>query len=217
VLAQAAPAIPAPPPVPAAPAVAPAPAPAPAAAAAPSPRPARKQRVVIVSKDGKSETYTGADADKYIAEHGLPMPPHPPRLAIAPRPGEPPRVMLRQFHTMKDKDGKERRWVMPVVPEIISGNCAGDLKRPTTERSMKNGRERIVICTNRIEALSRNAERLALDSDLMERHAMISARSGLAMARAAIERNRALSEESRREALEGIAQAEAELKDQAKD
>ena len=37
------------------------------------------------------------------------------------------------------------------------------------------------------------------------------------MARSSIERDRNLSEESRREALEGIAQAEAELKAELKD
>ena len=171
-----------------------------------------KKRVVIV-KDGKTTTFEGADADRYIADHDLPVPPTPP--AVAGGRGE-TMIVMRGKRTDRDKDGKVQTWRMD-IPEISSVNCPGDATKPVVENSVKDGRHRVVICTNRMEALTRNAERLAAQSAGMERQAMFSARSSLAMARRAIESDRSLGDDQRREALAGIAQAEAELRSDAKD
>ena len=177
-------------------------------AAVAAPRSVHRKRVVVM-KDGKTETYEGADADKYIAEHDLPVPPTPPEAAAGPRP---PGVVVRQFRADKDKDGRVRSWTVK-VPEISSGRCSGDAAQPMIENSVRGGKHAIVICTNRIEAMTRNAERMAANGAMIERRAMFSARSSLAMARAAIENERNLSDDQRREALAGIAKAEAELTD----
>lgn len=171
-----------------------------------------KKRVVVV-KNGNTMTYEGADADKYIAEHDLPLPPTPP--AVAGKPGD-VRVMVRSVRTENGKDGLTRAWVVN-MPEISSINCPGDATGPVVENSVKGGKQRIVVCTNRIEPMTRDAERIAANSGEIERSARMTARSSLGVARAAIERDRNLSDSQRREALAGIADAEAELKDDAKD
>ena len=183
--------------------------PAPPAPPAVKPR----KRMVVVTKDGKTETFAGADADKYIADHGIPIPPVPPVPPQGVRgPGD-SHIFVRRLNGERDKDGK-RTWVMPDVPEITSIRCPGDdAARPIVENSNKDGKHRIVICTNRIDAMARNAERQALNGVRLERHAMMSARAGLAMARSAIERDRNLTDEQRRDALAGIAQAEAEVRE----
>lgn len=172
-----------------------------------------KKRVVVV-KDGKTTTYEGADADRYIAANDLPVPPAPP--AVAGRPGEPRVMTLRRLRTDMGKGGLARSWVVD-VPEITNATCPGDAARPVVENSVKDGKRRIVICTNRMELMTREAERIAANSGEIERNARLTARSSLAMARSAIERDRNLSDNQRREALAGIADAEAELTDDAKD
>ena len=119
---------------------------------------------------------------------------------------------MRRFRAERDKDGKLHRWVMPNIPEVSSIRCPGDGKEPLVENSVKDGKHRIVICTNRIEARAKNAERLAMIAPRFEMRGMMSARAGLAMARTAIERDRNLTDEQRRDALAGIAQAEAEVR-----
>jgi bla regulator protein blaR1 len=205
------------PPAPAAPAVAASPA-APPAPPAPveASKAAKKKHVVVVTKDGKTETFEGADADRYIAEKGLmippipPMPPMPmPQIAISGL-GE-HRVLMHGFRTEKGKDGKLRT-VTVTVPEVVRKDCPGDATAPVVENVHKDGKHRIVICTNRIERMSREAERLAARSVIVRRDAMMNARANLAMARVAIERDRNLSDQQRSQALAGIAQAEAGLR-----
>ena len=178
-----------------------------------APKRVEKKRVVIV-KDGKTTTYEGADADKYIADHDLPVPPTPP--GVARTPGQARVMTLRSVRTATDKDGRPRSWVVD-MPEIANMNCPGNADRPVVENSYKDGKHRVVICTNRMEAMSRNAERIAANSAGIERQAIFSARSSLAIARRSIESDRNLSAEQRAGALEGIAEAEAELKADAND
>ena len=174
----------------------------------PVPATARKKRVVIVNKDGETTTYQGADADKYIAENDLPIPPVPPVPPVAAVPGE-NHVFVRRLHAERGKDGKPTTWRTMDIPEVSSVHCPGDADKPLVENSTKHGKRRIVICTNRIEAVARNAERLAMNSADFERRTMLSARSSLALARNAVERDRNLTDEQRTQALAGIAQAEA--------
>ena len=168
---------------------------------------AKKRHVVTVTKDGETTTYEGADADKYIAENGLPIPPMPPVPPVLPRVGEALDPTVRSLRALRGMDAK---WLAD-MPKITSGRCKGDTG-PTTETTEKDGKRRVVICTNRIERIRVDGEKLALNASTIERNAMISARSSLAFARMAIERDRNLSDEQRRSALAGIAQAEAEVK-----
>lgn len=192
---------------------APPPPPAPVAEAVPAALPApvahAVKRVVVV-KDGKTQTYEGTDADAYLAAHDMPVPPTPP---VAPGA---PTVVVRHYRSGHTADGKT--WRIE-VPQVSSASCPGDRDRPVVENSMRGGVHRIVVCTNRIEAMSRDAERLAaasIDTADIERHAMLSARTSLTTARAAIEHERNLTDDQRAQALAGIAQAEAELKDEGK-
>jgi bla regulator protein blaR1 len=221
---------PPPPPAPPAPAAANAP-PAPPAPPAPAARTAKR---VVVVKDGETKVYEGKDADTYLADNDLPVPPTPPVPPVA-REGD----VFRVFSRRVGPDGKPTAFAWaggPAgkfnwenMPAVISTRCKGD-KGPTTETRDKGGKKRITICTNRIEAmtknaelqalhaegLARNAQVLALRAETMEAHVRGTARASLGMARSAIERDRALSEAQRAQALAGIAQAEAELAAEAK-
>jgi beta-lactamase regulating signal transducer with metallopeptidase domain len=140
---------PAPPVAPAAPPaavapVAPAAPPAPPAAAQPS-KAAKKKHVVVVTKDGKTETFEGAEADRFIAERGLVIPPMPPMPHLAPMPPIPPitlgrpgdhRVFMHRFETKKGKDGRMRSLAMN-VPEVTRKDCPGDATAPWSSARMR--------------------------------------------------------------------------------
>ena len=104
------------------------------------------------------------------------------------------------------------------VPDVRHQRCGGDEDQPVVMNQQRNGRQRIIICTNRIDAMARNAARSAVNAQQIAARAEMSAfqarmtaRASLMSARAAIQRDRNLSEEQRREALEGLSEAEADL------
>ena len=168
----------------------------------------RATKHVVVVRDGKTRTYDGAEADKYIAEHDIPLPPPPP---VPGRAGQ-PTVMIQQrpngFVT-RSPDGRPVRFNI-VTPDVRNADCPGD-SGPATIQTQKRGRQTIVVCQNRIRAMTVFADRFTANAGEIERGARLSARSGLAVARTAIETDRNLTDEQRRDALAGIADAEAEL------
>ena len=97
----------------------------------------------------------------------------------------------------------------PGAPEVSSRTCTPD--GPTVEHSEHNGRHRIVICTNRIEAQARAGAEVAVNAGKIERDARASALAGLRAARASIAANRDMGDEARRGALEGIDEAMVEV------
>ena len=192
------------------------PVPAAAAARAQGAKPGttvQKKRVVIV-KDGTSTVYEGAEADAYLAANASLIPP------IPPVPGQGIRMIRRRlpdgrmtdFDMRTGPDGKLD--LGKVGPDVIQMRCDGDMAKPIVEDSRdKDGRRRIVVCTNRVEAAARDGERQAMNAGMTEQAARADARAGLVTARAAITRDRNLTDWQRAEALAGIAQAEAELRD----
>ena len=175
----------------------------------------QRKHVVVVTKDGATRTYEGAEADRYVAEHHLPLPPVPsvPPVGAAATAPPVPRVMVMR---RLDREGPNVAWTTD-IPQVSSGNCAGDSDRPMVENRTEGGRRVVIVCTNRIEAMQRDAQVGAVRAEAMARGAVGSARINLRMARGAIERDRSLSAEQRAQALAGIAQAEAELRDPAND
>lgn len=184
----------------------PAPPVAPMAAASEAPVAPRHVKRVTVVKDGKATTYEGMAADTYIRDHDLPIPPAPPTQVT--RGADGTRIAIR---TMRQKDGKDMLLTGDVMPQVSSATCPGDARRPVVDERTVGDKRIIVICTNRIEAMTKVAEQLAVNNDAIEHTAMASARVNLAVARAAIERERNLTPDQRAQALAGIAQADAEL------
>ncbi|MBJ6122232.1 M56 family metallopeptidase [Sphingomonas mollis] len=133
----------------AAPAVPPAPV-APAVPAAPASNEKATKRVVIV-KDGRSTTYVGADADRFLTTNRImvPTPPAPPvRVdgARPPLPPVPPRVMVMRVNGDTVVDGGHG----PVT--IRSGDCQPASGSETVIHRQENGRRVTVLCSNRIAA-----------------------------------------------------------------
>ena len=179
---------------------------------APPAHPAKGKKRVVIVHNGKSTSYEGDAADAFLAANPEMMPPPPP---AAPQP--PVRVRVMHLNEAKggkvirfrDPDGKEQTITVPPVPQVSERNCAGS--GPAVDDRSEGGRRRITICTNRVERMTQEAERTAANAAITEQQARRSARNGLATARAAIERDRNLTTQQRDEALQGLAQAEAEL------
>ncbi|KQU61745.1 hypothetical protein ASG67_00710 [Sphingomonas sp. Leaf339] len=233
----------------AAPAVPPAPV-APAAPAAPAPGDKTTKRVVIV-KDGRSTTYVGADADRFLTANRImvPMPPTPPARADGarpPLPPVPPRVMVMRTNGDTIVDGGHG----PVA--IRGGDCQPASDTETVIHRQENGRRVTVICNNRISVQAdvamrvamasrqaefagrqagfaqrqaamagREADRAAQQAAIAERRAGEAKASGLKQAiasiqtaRTSIENNRNLTGEQRAEALAGLDEAMAEVRNE---
>ena len=176
---------------------------------APAARP-RAARHVVVVRDGVTRTYDGAEADAYLAEHHLPVPPVPPVAAVPGAPSAPRIVVMRR----DGQDSDQVVWRMD-APRVVNGRCPGDQAQPMVENRSENGRPFILVCTNRIEAMERGARIDVVRTEALARAAAGTARTNLALARTAIERDRNLTPQQRTQALAGIAQAEAELRDPA--
>lgn len=204
----------------------------PAAVATPAaPEAPRRVKRITVVKDGKTTTYEGAEADAYAAANDLPLPPAPPL---------PP-------HRLTGPDGKHvaflsRRSGPIVVPNVSQRVCRDNEGAPgsMTVNGEKDGRKFVIVCSNRIDAVGRdagrraafaernarfmekhaeamaaNAEKMAENAERMGLNSTAIARSSLTSARATIAADRNLTDDQRREALAGIDQAMAELNDPA--
>lgn len=190
--------------------------------AEPAPRAATTHRRshVVVTRDGETRTYDGAEADAYIAENHIEVPAPPSALVspVAGGPGEPPLPPVPplvngrvQRIITRDADGRQVTYNV-VTPDVRSITCPGNAGAPVVQERGRDGGERIVICTNRIEAMSARAVQLAADAEGLDHVTRRSARTSLAMARAAVERDRNLTNDQRQLALAGIVQAETELR-----
>ncbi|MDT8759380.1 M56 family metallopeptidase [Sphingomonas psychrotolerans] len=184
----------------------------------------------------KVETVTGVTLDQDMpappappAPAAAPEAPEPPEAAEAPEaPSAPHKPHVYRFSTSEDgkKDGKKIRKMvivrtdgskdeiampdMPPIrvfaPDIRDGKCGKG--EPTVEHRKNGDKNVMIICTDRIEAMSENATRLAMRHKAF---GLESARMGLRMARRSIEAESDLSAEERARALKGIDAAEAEL------
>lgn len=153
-----------------------------------------------------------------------PPPPSPPLPPAPPAPGE-----ARSSYTVTVADGGTRQTRHVVVtsaadaenamidaaairrsiPDIREAKCGPG--KPTTIKSRNGGKQRIVICTDRIERQAMDAQRLAMQS---RGGALKAALSGLDQARAAIMTETELSQADRAKALGEIEDARRELQAQ---
>lgn len=180
---------------------------------------------IVVSRDGETKTYEGAEADAYLATHPLPAPPVPP---VPPVPSVPP-IPPAPAAAVVTRDGRvvaERTFVVPDVasivaraPSVYSQTCdRGSADRGKPDRSKevvvhttRDGKSVMIVCTDRIDRMAREATQLASNSADIERNALASARDALRSSRAAIEADRAMTDADKAQALAGLKQAQAEL------
>ena len=128
----------------------------------------------------------------------------------------PHRVMIVNGERIEMPDIPDTAEIMAMVPDVESGNCKeGKPHDMVVEHPAKPGkRQRIVICTNRIEAQAGEARRIAMRHRGMGmRHALI----GLEHARTTIENDTTLSADEKAKALKGIDEAIREIRKASKD
>jgi bla regulator protein BlaR1 len=114
----------------------------------------------------------------------------------------------------RDKDGKEhvQNWTMP---EISSRDCAGQAgDKEVVINEVTDGKRRIVICNNRIQAAAARGAALAGNNAEIRRTALEGALTGLRAARSTIQNNAGMTNDQRRDALKGIEQGLAEVRSQ---
>ncbi|WP_294332639.1 M56 family metallopeptidase [uncultured Sphingomonas sp.] len=125
------------------------------------------------------------------------------------------------------KDGTRQEITMPdmpdmaalqaSLPEIRNGSC-GKGTSPTVEHRTEGNKQIMIICSDRIAAMSAmHADQSAKLAAMSKNMAMKSALMSLQHARRTIEAQSSLSPSQRAEALKGIDEALAELRDDAKD
>lgn len=118
--------------------------------------------------------------------------------------------------TTKYSDDTEHVMIMPDwskmrvdIPEVVDGKCGkADQPGETVVHRQEGGRKRMIICTDRIEAMSENATRMAMHGKRMGLH---GARMGIEFARRAVEADRNLSAAERTKALKELDEAMAEI------
>ncbi|WP_066719268.1 M56 family metallopeptidase [Sphingomonas pituitosa] len=125
------------------------------------------------------------------------------------------------------RDGKRQEIDMPdmvaiqaSIPEIRNGTC-GKGSASTVEQRSEGKKQVMILCTDRIAAMSSEAAQMAAHGRAMamnsKQMAMNSALMSLQHARRTIEVQSSLSPAQRAEALKGIDEALAELREDAKD
>ncbi len=172
------------PPAPPAPSSATVPAAPPAPAAAPeAPEVPTRVRVYRVTDDGKDGPKEGKRVTKI--------------------------VMVHADGSRTEKDMPDIAEIQARIPEIRNGKCAETTDgKPVVENFEKDGKKIMIVCSNRIEKITVNAERASFEA---KRVGMRSAAMGLQIARRQIESQPDLSPEQRAKALKGIDEAIAEV------
>jgi beta-lactamase regulating signal transducer with metallopeptidase domain len=171
-----------------------------------------------------------------------PAPDAPPAPEVAPAPPAPPApeafdgTINRSATITTDANGQKRRVVrvimrdhdgkvvtdnvegadavMADMPEISSASCPDASNKQVVINEDHGGKRRMIICTNRIEKLAADSEKLAANSvntAEIERNAYRSALTGLQSARARVENDPKVTGDARSEALAAIDQSIAEI------
>lgn len=118
-------------------------------------------------------------------------------------------VMVHADGSKTEKDMPDIDELRARVPEVRNSKCTDTTDgKPVVENFERNGKKIMIICSNRIEKITVQAEKAAFEA---KRVGMRSATIGLQVARRSIESQPDLSPEQRAKALKGIDEAIAEL------
>lgn len=176
----------------------------------------------------KMENATGVKLAGFAAPQAeLPAPPAPPApptvgegdrdIATTTTTGPDGKTVKRTRIVIRDKDGKvrtetiDRDSTLADIPEISEKVCSGEPAKAMVVNEVKDGKRRIIICSNRIEKAAADGAAMAANSIAVQKNAMQAALSGLQSARAGIAGNKDMSEAQRAEALKGIDEAIVEV------
>jgi len=140
-----------------------------------------------------------------------PQPPAPPSAAARPVPPMPPAppapvVDGRAIRAQVDA-------AMADMPEVSSTSCGGGDAQQVVISDRSGGRNRIVICQDRIAAMAAKGAQVAVNAAEIERNAYRSALAGLQAARGKVEADARLSAEERRDALSSIDDSIRDMQD----
>lgn len=118
-------------------------------------------------------------------------------------------VMVHADGSRTEKDMPDIEELRARIPEVRNGKCAETADgKPVVENFERDGKKIMIVCSNRIEKITVQAEKAAFEAKKM---GMRSATIGLQVARRSIESQPDLSPEQRARALKGIDEAIAEL------
>ncbi|MEK9211935.1 M56 family metallopeptidase [Sphingomonas sp. 2378] len=109
-------------------------------------------------------------------------------------------------------DGRVPMGPMPLVRSGACGTAGSDTRTSYVTTNGRTKQQVTVICTDRIEKMARQASLSAISAQRTAQTNMRIALASIESARASIIRDRNLSEDARRDALNGLNEATAELK-----
>jgi hypothetical protein len=159
---------------------------------------------------------TPQDSAASVAEvdPSAPPPPPPPAPAapsvavqpVPPMPPQPPLVDGKAIQTQVDA-------AMAHMPEVSSANCGGGDVKHLVINDQAGGKNRIIICEDRIAKVAAQGEEMAANSAEIERNAYRAALSGLRGARDGVAKDSRLTAAERDEALKSIDESIREMQD----
>jgi hypothetical protein len=152
------------------------------------------------------------------------MPPMPAMPAMAKMPPMPPVAPVAGMDAARANPPMrpERYRVMfrrSDIPQVSSTNCPGDNLNPTVINTRDGRQQKIVICTNRIEAqakrgaaMAARAAEMQVNAGEIRRNAMSAALSSLQATRAQMAANREMGDDTRQEVIASLDESIAELR-----
>ena len=180
----------------------------PLAAAAPAPVVAPAVALAVVPAAApQADARPAGDID-------LPAPPQPPAppsdaaRPVPPMPPAPPAPVVDGRAIRAQVDA-----AMADMPEVSSTSCGGGDAQQVVINDRSGGRNRIVICQDRIAAMAAKGAQVAVNAAEIERNAYRSALAGLQAARGKVEADARLSAEERRDALSSIDDSIRDMQD----
>jgi hypothetical protein len=102
---------------------------------------------------------------------------------------------------------------MADMPEVSSRNCGAGSAKEMVINDRSGGKNRIIICEDRIANAAAKGAEMAANSAEIERNAYRSALAGLQGARTKVLNDQRLSEDQRREAMSSIEESIKEIQD----
>ncbi|VXC39194.1 M56 family metallopeptidase [Sphingomonas sp. 8AM] len=168
-----------------------------------------RETTVTVTTDGRTTTYTGEAAERYLAAHPAPMPPAPPAPPapntapvppIPPVPPVPGDADLAELNAHAAELGRNAARLASIDAARLQRQAA-QIQRNAAFDSARI--ERQAAATARYAARM-EAMRVRLDADNLRRQSLRTALAGLEQARAGLASNRDLSDTQRTEAMASL-------------
>lgn len=167
------------------------------------------ETTVIVKADGRTTTYTGAEAEKYLATHPAPMPPAPPAPPVPatgpvppvpPMPPVPGDADIAELNAHAAELGRNAARLASIDAARLQRQAA-QLQRHAARDSARLQRQAAAMTR---EAARIDTAQLRRDALETQRQALRAALTGLEQARVGVTANRNLTDAQRAEAMVAI-------------